>query len=266
MDSTATLPGASVAHIFGSSSGGAAGAGMGLGGLALGGIGGLILGSIFANGNNGFLGNRNDGVGPAAALGYGELTEQIGDAKLAAVQAASENRAATLEQTSNLSTAVATANFNTLNSVNGLGRDITAANTQSLIQNLNSFNSLASVTQTGFNTANLLTQNGFNALSSATAENASDIKMGIAEQTAQMQTIAAAQALQLQQCCCEMKTLSLENTQKILDQNTSFRIQDLQIENSNLRQTQVLRDQADAQTAVILRHLIPTATPAVRTV
>lgn len=79
MESTATLPGASVAHIFGSSGAGSAGAGMGLGGLALGGIGGLILGSL-VNGNGGiFGGNRNEGAGPAVALGYGELTEQIGD-------------------------------------------------------------------------------------------------------------------------------------------------------------------------------------------
>lgn len=244
MDSTATLPGASVAHIFGSSSGGGA-AGMGLGGLALGGIGGLVLGSLMGN-NNGLFGNRNNDAGPAVALGYGELVESIGDAKLAAVAAASENRAATLEQTSALSTAIATANFNTLNSVNGLGRDITAANTQALIQNLNSFNNLASVAQSGFNTSNLLTQNGFNALSAQAAESASDIKMGLAAQSAAMQ-----------QCCCEILRSGMENTQKILDQNTNFRIQDLQIENSNLRQTQILRDTSDAQTRTILSHLIP---------
>lgn len=263
MDSTAVLPGASVAHVFGNSGNagayGAAGAGMGLGGLALGGIGGLVLGAMMG-GNGGLFGSNRNGNGDSAvALGYGELVESIGDAKLAAVVAAGENRAATLEQTSMLQTAVATSNFNTLNTVNGLGRDLATASTQALIQNLNSFNVLSSGVQTGFNTSNILTQNGFNSAAMQVAEAASDIKAGQATITARAEAIAAAAALSLQECCCEMQKQSLENTQKILDQNANFRLQDLQIENSNLRQTAVMRDNNDAQTRVILSHLIPSA-------
>lgn len=80
-------------------------------------------------------------------------------------------------------TALADGNFQTLNSINGLGRDIIASNTQNLIQNLNSFNVLSTAVQTGFNNA---------AMQTATATN---------------QLIAGQNALswQLANCCCEIK-------------------------------------------------------------
>ena len=216
---------------------------MGLGGVALGGIGGLVLGSMI-NGNGGLFGNnRNDGAGGAVALGYGEVMEAIGDAKLAAVTAASSNSITSLQQTGALSTAIAASNLTTLQSVNGLGNQIVANNTQGIIQNLNSFNQLGAITQAGFNNTNM-TQ----------LESANDIKTSLAAMSAAQQA-----------CCCEILRGQLENTQKILDQNTTFRIQDLQIENSNLRQTQVMRDSQDAQTSIILRHLSPYIPPVVRT-
>lgn len=51
----------------------------------------------------------------------------------------------------NLSTAVASGNFTTLNSINGLGRDITAQNTQALINNLQNFNTLTGTITSGNN-------------------------------------------------------------------------------------------------------------------
>lgn len=50
-----------------------------------------------------------------------------------------------------LSTALANGNFTTLTSINGLGRDITAAQTQALINNLQNFNSIQSSQQTATN-------------------------------------------------------------------------------------------------------------------
>jgi hypothetical protein len=243
MESTATLPGASVAHIFGSSAGsGSAGAGMGLGGLALGGIGGLVLGSMMG-GNGGLFGGNNNTNGAEGAL-----------LALNGVAAVNDVGKEVLMSAGATQTAIAASNLATLQATNYLGANIQAQNTQSLIQNLNSFNQQNSVLASGFS-ENYRAQQ----------ESAGDIKAAISATAAQQAAIAAAQALQLQECCCKMQTQSLENTQRILDQNTSFRIQDLQIENSNLRQTQVLRDTSDAQTSIILRHLIPTVST-VRTV
>ena len=59
------------------------------------------------------------------------------------------------------------------------------------------------------------------------------------------------------QCCCDLKTTVIEQAQSIKDQNTSFRIQDLQIQNSNLQQTIALNQTAAAQTATILAALDP---------
>lgn len=233
-DVATSVPASGATHTFFPNSGtGTAAAGMGAGGLlaggALGGIAGLVLGSMLGN-RGGLFGGNNGGNGDGAvALGYGEIVEAIGDAKLAGVVAAGENRAATLEQTSMLQTAIATTNFNTLNTVNGLGRDIQASNTQQLITNLQSFNSLAQQNQLSFN-----------GLGVAAAEAASDIKAAIATQTARAEAIAAASALANQECCCEIKTAIRNSTDAILGNLTSTRIQDLQIENSNLRQTQTL--------------------------
>jgi hypothetical protein len=235
-DVATSVPASGATHTFFPNSGtgtGTAAAGMGAGGLlaggALGGIAGLVLGSMLGN-RGGLFGGNNGGNGDGAvALGYGELVEAIGDAKLAGVVAAGENRATTLEQTSMLQTAIATTNFNTLNTVNGLGRDVQASNTQQLITNLQSFNTLAQQNQVSFN-----------ALSTASAEAASDIKAAIATQTARAEAIAAASALANQECCCEIKNAIRNSTDAILGNLTSTRIQDLQIENSNLRQTQTL--------------------------
>lgn len=217
------------------------GSAMGLGGVALGGIGGLVLGSMI-NGNGGLFGNNNRNGDGAVALGYGELMEEIADAKLVAVQAANSNAITALQQTGALSTAIAGSNLQTLQSVNGLGNQIVANNTQGIIQNLNSFNQLGAITQNGFNQTNM-TQ----------LESANDIKTSLAAMSAPQQA-----------CCCEILRGQLESTQKILDQNTTFRIQDLQIELSNSKQTLALRDSQDAQTSIILRHLAPYA-PVVRT-
>ena len=271
MDTVASVPGAAVSHMFGSGgTGAAAGAGMGAGGLIagglLGGIGGLVLGSL-VNGNGGLLGNNNrNGEGAAVALGSLEFMEQLGDIKTAIALAPQAAVLATANSQGAIQTQLANANLNTLQSVDALGSTLQASATQALIQNLNSFNGLQAATQTGFNTANIIAQNGFNNLGIQSMESASDIKAAIATQTARAELIAASAALELQKCCCETQKAIQASTQAILDQNNSFRTQDLQIENSNLRQTLSLRDVAAAQTATILQHLAPHSPVIARTV
>ena len=270
MDAVTSTPSAMTHHVIGGSNAGYAGAGvagMGIGGLALGGLGGLILGALMGNNNGGlFGGNRNNDAGPAVALGALEFMEQAGDIKRDIALAPQAAVLATVNAQGAIQTQLANANLNTLQSVDALGATLQTSATQALIQNLQSFNSLQNAAQTGFNTSNILMQNGFNSLQTQTMEGTADIKASLAQQTARTEAIAAAAALANQECCCEIKSAIQASTQAILDQNASFRMQDLQIENSNLRQTQVLRDQADSQTRTILAHLMPSSPVLARTV
>ena len=85
---------------------------------------------------------------------------------------------------SNISTAVATGNFTTLQSINGLGSSIMAQNNQSALQSLNSFNLLNTNVLQGFNTSQLQSLNSFN-----------QVLAGLSAQNAQMA-----------ECCCDIKT------------------------------------------------------------
>jgi hypothetical protein len=245
MDAVTSVPGASVAHVFGSGAGSAAGAGMGLGGLALGGIGGLVLGGLLnQNGGGLFGGNNNSDASTISAT-------------LDAVNAVNQVGRDVLASAGNTQTAIANSNLATLQSANGLGMAIQQTNTQQMIQSLNSFNQLGTLTQTGFNATALATSQGFATSIQTQQESANDIKVAINALAAQSAMQAASAQLEAQKCCCELKEAILKSTQTILDQNAGFRMQDLQIETSNLRQTLALRDVADAQTKTILHHLIP---------
>ena len=193
LDGTTTLP------MMGA--GGGMGSGVGLGAVG-GGVLGLVAGSMLGNngglfgGNNGNAGNAQfDAIqtqisglqGQVTSAGVhseiNELEGSLNAANIANLQGIANNALLYTNGNAALQTAVAGANFTTLTSINGLGRDITAAQNQGALQQLNSFNNLTTTTLQGFNSLGMQSQNATNQI--------------IAGQTALASTLAA--------CCCEMK-------------------------------------------------------------
>jgi len=131
------------------------GTGMGGGsGLAAGAgvIGGLLLGGLLGNNGNGGLfggGNNNNNDVQFEALQNqinGINTSLSSHEVTGAIDQVNQNVSGTsrdqLSAIGNLATAQAAANFTTLSSINGLGRDVLASQNQIQLQNLNSFNNL----------------------------------------------------------------------------------------------------------------------------
>jgi len=144
-----------------------------------------------------------------------------------------------------ISTAIATGSFTTLNSINGLGRDVTAQANQNALAQLNSFNNLATTTLQGFNSNAMQMQNSTNQI--------------IAQGTANAQAMA--------ECCCAIKGAIAQSTQDITGLITSNRIADLQAQlndaktsNTILMQTNALEANNALQTSTILQHLRPFST------
>jgi hypothetical protein len=144
-------------------------------------------------------------------------------------------------------TDLANGNFNTLNSINGLGRDITAQNTQSLIQSINQSQGTNGMISNGFNNTNLALLTGFN---------------GIGMQFADTRQ-------QLSNCCCEIKSTirdsqdtTLQQAQQIKDLINGNRLQDLQSQVtaltnslSNSGQTNQIIAAMQANTAAMIAHM-----------
>lgn len=173
--------------------------GMGSGALG-GGILGLLAGMLLGNRGGGLFGNNdNNGVDPAfqalqnqlagisATMNTNSTNSEIDNvasslenANLANIQGIASNALTYQSGNANLMTELANGNFVTLNSINGLGRDIVASNTQALINNLQNFNNLGAQIATGTNQL-------------------------IAGQNAQNAAMAA--------CCCEIqKTISSDGS------------------------------------------------------
>ena len=212
LDGTTTLP------MMGGTTGG-----VGMGALG-GGVVGLLLGGLLSNKNGGLFGggNNNDNVQ------YESLQAQISALNSSAEAAAIEASIGRVQtQVGGLATEQAAANFTTLSSINGLGRDILASQNQIQLQQLNSFN-------------NLQFQN-------ATATN-----QIISQGTANAQAMA--------NCCCEIKGAILADGSA-----TRALINDLNVQNlrdqlaaangkvSNNEQNQYLLNS-------ILTHLHPVTT------
>jgi len=162
------------------------GTGMGGGtGLAAGAgvIGGLLLGGLLGNnGNGGLFGGGNNNSSDVQfdalqnqinAVNANVNAHQIDDSITSINQNISGTSRDQLSAIGGLATAAANANFTTLSSINGLGRDITAAQNQAALQSLNSFN-------------NLQFQN--------------------AQATNQIIAQGSAMAAQAAACCCELKS------------------------------------------------------------
>jgi hypothetical protein len=175
--------------------------------LGGGGIGALLIGALLFGGGRGFggFGGWGGGVGsPAAAAvatditltpAFQSLQQQIAtlsnqtaaDSMQAVITGQFNNTNNAINQhlnaLDNIRTEVATGNFTTLNSINGLGRDVTAQANQNALQQLNSFNNLTTTTLTGFNTLGIQTVNSTNQI----------ISQG------------TALAAQLSSCCCDIQ-------------------------------------------------------------
>lgn len=197
-----TLGESAVVPILGGTGMGAS-SGVGLGAVG-GGIVGLLLGGLLGGNGGGLFGNRNNGGAADAAAtsvvlnpAFQSLQQQIqtlqaqgGLNDIRNEMESMENTFATISsgQTSanaanfnNLSdkigqvqTSQAAGNFTTLDSINNLGRDLTASGTQALINNLQNFNSLQNNLQNS---------------------------------THQIITQGTANAMVMAQCCCEIKGL-----------------------------------------------------------
>ena len=179
------------------------GSGLGVGAGALGGgVAGLLLGGLLANNGNGLFGNNNNNAVTAAAAtdvllnpAFQSLQQQINGITTTLNTGDIQDSISRLSSDlGNVATAQAAANFTTLSSINGLGRDlITNIHQQDLTQ-LNSFNNLTTTTLQGFNNSAMQNQNATNqiiaqgtAAAAANAANFCDISR------------------QMATCCCEIK-------------------------------------------------------------
>jgi len=233
-------------------------------GLGMGGIGGILIGSLLA-GRGGLFWNNGWGGGwvgwPAAAAVASDIvlnpafqsiqgqistlsdtistqnmsnamTSGFADVVNATHQTSDIVNAWArdiLSGISNLATAQAAGNFTTLTSINGLGRDVTAAQNQSALQQLNSFNNLTTTTLQGFNGQAMQIQNATNQI--------------IAQGTAMAAAAAA--------CCCEIKeTISRDGslTRALISDN---RMHDLESQLSEAR----LQNSQSVQTNAIISAL-----------
>lgn len=234
LDGTTTLP------MMGGMGGGS---GVGLGAVG-GGVAGLILGSLIGSNGNGLFGGNGGNAGNAQfdaiqtqisglqgqvnASGIhseiNELENSLNAANIANLQGIANNALLYQQGNAAIQTSLANGNFTTLNSINGLGRDITAANTQALINTIQNFNTVnANIT----NTSNQI----------------------IAGQNAMMSKVA--------ECCCELKGTILADGNA-----TRALINDLNVQNLrdqlNAANTKVSNNEQNQYLlSTILTHLKP---------
>lgn len=212
LDGNAMLPNLGTGSEFGMGSGA-------LGGGILGLLAGMLLtgrGGFWGNGVNGgplanaattdivmnpaFQSLQQQIAGISSAMNTNSTNAEIDNvarsiesANLANLQGIASNALTYQAGNANVLTELANGNFTTLNSINGLGRDIVASNTQALINNLQNFNNLSAQVATGNNQI-------------------------IAGQNAQNAQMAA--------CCCDIKqTISAEGAA------TRALINDLNVQN-----------------------------------
>ncbi|MGV8961894.1 MAG: hypothetical protein ACOH2V_00755 [Candidatus Saccharimonadaceae bacterium] len=137
-------------------------------------------------------------------------------------------------------------NFTTLSSINGLGRDIVASQTQALINNLQNFNQLQSATQVGFSNSLMSQVTSTNQIIAQGTANAAAVASGFCELSKEMAA-----------CCCDVKGLIVSDgnatRQLINDTNVQTLRDQLAAANnqvSNNNQNQYLL-------STILAHLHP---------
>ena len=262
--------------------GSSSGLGVGAGALG-GGVAGLLLGGLLANnGNGGLFGggnnNNNNGANTAVAtdillnpafqslqtqiqttqnqIGANALRDEIGDNQQTintGFSGLQQDLASIGRDYNNLfgqvNSNISNANFTTLSSINGLGRDITASQNQAALQQLNSFNNLTTTTLQGFNSSAMQVQNATNQI--------------ISQGTAAAATNAAnfyEISKEMAKCCCEIKGIvSAEGSA------TRALINDLNVQNLRDQLTAANNkvsnnDQNQYLLSTIIGHLSPNRT------
>lgn len=259
--------------------------GMGFGGMGTGfGLDALLI-LLLLGGNGGMWGGRGNWGGPAANAvasdvvlqpafqslqnqitnlsgqfnntqlqeSVGNVATQIGMSTQAITQNQDNNTRDTTAGLTAISNTLENTRFTTLTSINDLGRDVLNAGYQANLQNLNSFNILGTAFGTGLNNLNTNILQGFNQNYLATLTGFNGVKDGLCEISKE---IAA--------CCCASQKAIQESTQAILNQMSNDKYAELlekynavQASNSNLIQTNILKDNNALQTQTILQHLIP---------
>lgn len=228
--------------------------------LGGGGIGSLLIGALLFGGGLGGFGNRygNGGgypVAEGAQLGQlagiqTQLTALQGQVASTAIDAGltsiNQNISGTsrdqLQAINATQTAQAAANFTTLSSINGLGRDVTAQANQNALSTLNSFNQLNTSVLQGFNEVGRDNANAFN----------------------QVQSSLAAMAAQQAACCCDLKAAICADGQEtralinnLYVQNLQGQLADAKSQNNALNSQIFTQAALNAQAGVIINHLKP---------
>ena len=234
----------------------------------------LIIGAALFGGGGGIFGNRNNMGGPAAsavatdvvlnpafqALGQqiSTLSNQVNQStindSLNDLASATANGVNSINQElasigrdynslfGQVNSNIASGNFTTLSSINGLGRDVTTQANQNALQQLNSFNQLNTAIFQGLNSL---------AMQNVTATN-------------QIISQGTALAAQMAACCCETQKQILSDgnaTRQLINdlnvQNLTAQLNDAKNSISNSNQTNALIAAMAAQTNTIISHLVP---------
>lgn len=221
---------------MGAMGGTSSGLGVGAGALG-GGVAGLLLGGLLANnGNGGLFGNGNNNNNDVqfdalqsqiATMNSNINSHQIDDSITSINQNITGSTRDIQGAIGTLATAQATANFTTLTSINGLGRDITAAQNQAALQQLNSFN-------------NLQFQN--------------------AQATNQIIAQGTANAMAMQQCCCEIKGAIAADGQATRQLINDLNVQNLRDQLAAANNKVSNNEQNQYLLSTILTHLSPATT------
>lgn len=221
------------------------GSGVGLGAVG-GGVAGLLLGGLIGSNGNGLFGGGNSNANAAefgalnnqiqsiqAQIGsqgvhaeINELENQLSAANTANLQGIAANALAYTNGNAAIQTSLANGNFTTLNSINGLGRDITAANTQALINTIQNFNTVNSNIT---NTSNQIIA-GQNAIAS-----------------------------QMASCCCEIKSTIMADGAATRSLINDLNVQNLRDQLSAANNKVSNNEQNQYLLSTILTHIKPTA-------
>lgn len=261
LDGTAQMP--SFGGTTGTGTGLAAGAGV---------IGGLLLGGLLGNNGTGLFGGNSNSAGNAEYASLqnqlqtmqgqigaqsmhseiNELENSLNSANIANLQGISNNALIYQQGNANLATALATGNFTTLTSINGLGRDVTASQNQAALQQLNSFNNLTTTTLQGFNSSAMQIQNSTNQIIAQGTANAAAVAAGFCDVSKQMA-----------QCCCEMKGAIAAEGSATRALINDLNVQNLRDQLAAANNKVSNNDQNQYLITTILAHLRPVTTSVV---
>lgn len=209
------------------------GSGIGMGALG-GGVAGLLLGGLLSNNNGGLFGggnnSNNDVQFDAIQSQINNLSSQLSGGDI------QDSIARVSAEIGNVATAQAAANFTTLNSINGLGRDLVTNIHQSDLTQLNSFNNLSTSMLQGFNGSAMQVQNSTNQI--------------IAQGTAN--------AMAMQQCCCEIKGAILADGNATRSLINDLNVQNLRDQLATANNKVSNNEQNQYLLSTILTHIKPT--------